>query len=101
RNKSHRSASGLVSGSACHLSAAQTTTAVKNEDMPYTSASTALNQKESVNAKASAPTAPLPTNKSCCTFDGPSAGMESARKPSNVMLRPRNSTVPALLTADR
>ncbi len=41
-----------------HLSIAQNTKAVKNEDIAYTSASTAENQKESVKVKDNAPVKP-------------------------------------------
>ena len=43
-----------------HLRIAQKTTAVKREDVAYTSPSTAENQKESENAYANAPTTPAP-----------------------------------------
>ena len=43
---------------ASHFSIIQTTAAVHSADMAYTSPSTALNQKESEKAKASAPTTP-------------------------------------------
>ena len=41
---------------------AQNTKAVKNEDIPYTSPSTAENQNESVKAKLMAPTTPAPAS---------------------------------------
>ena len=41
-----------------HLNIAQNTKAVKKEDIAYTSASTAENQKESVNVKDNAPVKP-------------------------------------------
>ena len=43
-----------------HFNASQTTIAVNNIDIAYTSASTALNQKVSVTAKVKLPTNPPP-----------------------------------------
>ena len=46
------------SATSSHLSIAQNTAAVKNDDVAYTSPSTAENQNESEKVKASAPVAP-------------------------------------------
>ena len=56
-----------LSYSSSHFNAAQNTMAVKNDDTPYTSPSTAENQNESENVYARAPT--NPANPSLKTID--------------------------------
>ena len=82
-----------------HLSIAQKTTAVKKEESAYTSASTALYQKESENVYARAPTTPaaiIPTILS--VVNGPPSFCTILRA-KWVMLQNKNKIVKPLASA--
>ena len=64
----HRSAYS-VSACSSHLRIIQNTAAVNRDDMAYTSASTAENQKVSDQQYARAPTTPAPMRENACPAD--------------------------------
>src|SRR5690554_2120541 len=77
----------------------QTTIAVKNIDSAYTSASTALNQNESVTANVNAPTAP-PTSAMIRCGGVHSSGWPSHCRVRRTMMRWVSSTVNALASTE-
>src|SRR6267154_5956857 len=88
----------LSSSMTSHFRIPQTTNAVNNEDIAYTSASTAENQNESENAYANAPTVPaLSSNhfpSSTSFFDA-----VNNLRPNKTIDQKRNKIVNALATA--
>ena len=88
-----------LSASFSHFKIAQNTKAVKRLDRAYTSPSTALNQNESLNAYAKAPTAPEPNTAS--TFPWLNSFSPVSRLAKWVMLQNKNRTVKELLSTER
>ena len=83
-----------------HFNIAQKTTAVKSEDVPYTSPSTAENQKVSEKAYAIAPTSPLAKTAIICPLVI-SLFVEINFFARCVIVQKRNMIVKALARADR
>ena len=94
-NTIHRLPYGL-SAHSYHLVIAQNTSAVNSEDIEYTSASTAENQKVSENVYANAPTKPAPSNPI------PLAKVSGRinLRPKAVIVQKRNKIVNAEANAD-
>ena len=71
--------------------------AVKNDDTPYTSPSTAENQNESENVYAKAPTNPAPITENNWPFE---STLPKIFLPKAVIVQNRNRIVKALQVAD-
>ena len=83
-----------LSASLSHFRMAQNTMAVNKDDMLYTSASTALNQNESLQVYARAPTTPLPITAMILPMVSSSSPFRVASfRPICVMLQNRNRMV--------
>ena len=78
---------------------AQNTNAVKKEESAYTSPSTALNQNESLNVYAKAPTAPAAIVVKVCEAVNCSPVFTNILRAKCVTLQKRNKIVPALANA--
>src|SRR5688572_32478733 len=79
-----------------HFNMAHTTNAVKKEDIAYTSASTAENQKESENVYAIAPTAPAPINNKVFFDNSSTFVIFKSLRPNKTIDQKRNRIVKAL-----
>ena len=98
-NKIQRFDSALSSTNS-HLNAAQTTIAVKKDDIAYTSASTAENQKVSENVYIKDPTTP-DANKPKRSFAFKSSNdFLIILRPIITMVQCKNKIVKALLNTD-
>src|SRR5438093_452680 len=88
------------SATVSHLKIAQKTIAVKNEELAYTSPSTAENQNESLNVYAKAPTRPAPMT-AINWEEVDSAFPITIFLARAVMVQKRNKIVNALISAER
>ena len=95
----HRVAPGS-SASFSHFNIAQNTAAVKRDDKAYTSPSVALNQNESENVYASAPTAPDPKIAHLSAEVGSFVNPPEKRRARCVILQNKKRIVNELLNAD-